>query len=140
MSGYMHKPCNNCPFLRAESAVRLTSARVEEIAGLMLNPSGGEFPCHKTTKSCEDVGCRDEDGECGGRHRTQESLHCAGALIFAEKNDNQTQMMRIAGRLGMYDPDRLERREEVFDTIDEMLATAVDADKPPTRRRRYARR
>lgn len=122
----MTKPCPECPFRRDGTdgtpnvtPVRLTRSRVREIAGLMLNPNGGEFPCHKTTGV---------DGE-GQRCRTRDSIHCAGALIFAEKNGVATQMMRIAGRLGLYDPDKLDKASfaEVFDDMPEMLATALDA-------------
>jgi hypothetical protein len=130
----MTKPCPECPFRRdgaGANPVRLMSGRVDEIAGLMLNPQGGEFPCHKTTVP-------DEDDDEGGRCDTKDSQHCAGALIFAEKNDNHTGMMKIAGRLGMYEPDKLDKAafDEVFDDIDEMRATALDLN----RRRRRGRR
>lgn len=115
MSYSITKPCNNCPFRRTNGAVRLRRERIREIAGMMLSPDGAEFPCHKTTVD-------DEDGE---RVTTGDSQHCAGALIFAEKNGNQTQMMRIAGRLRLYDPDKLEGRDDVFDTMAEMMKTAI---------------
>jgi hypothetical protein len=126
VSAYMNSPCANCPFLR-EGGIRLTSARVDEIAGMMLSPHGGEFPCHKTTR----------EGSDGDLHATAESAHCGGALLFAEKNGNSTQMMRIAERLGLYDPSQLKGHDRVFDTVEEMKATAVDAGQP---RRRKARR
>lgn len=118
----MTKPCPECPFRRdGEGAkpVRLMPGRVEEIAGLMLG-GRGDFPCHKTTEP------DDGDEECG-RRATKDSVHCAGALIFAEKNETSTQMTRIAGRLGMYDPSALDKASfaEVFDDMDEMMATAV---------------
>jgi hypothetical protein len=121
----MTKPCPECPFRRdgaGANPVRLMLGRVDEIAGVMLNPQGGEFPCHKTTVEDED------DDDESGRCTTPDSQHCAGALIFAEKNDNHTGMMKIAGRLGMYDPRKLDRAAfpEVFDDIEEMRATALD--------------
>jgi hypothetical protein len=105
-------PCADCPFLR-EGGVRLTLARVRQIAGGMLKRSGGEFSCHKTTGV---------EGKAapGGR------AHCAGALLFAEKNGNATQMMRIAERLRLYAHWRLRGHERVFDTLAEMEATAID--------------
>lgn len=109
------KPCSNCPFLR-EGGVRLTEARVEEIAGGMLSTQGHTFACHKTTVSAEDGSEMQE---------TKNSRHCAGALIFAEKNANATQMMRIAERLGMYDAGKMMADKDavamVFDDLDEML-------------------
>ncbi len=122
MNYTMTKPCPECPFRRdGEGAkpVRLLPARVEEIAGLMLG-GRGDFPCHKTTEP-------DDSDEDGGRCVTKDSVHCAGALIFAEKNETSTQMMRVAGRLGMYDPTKLDAASfaEVFDDMDEMMATAL---------------
>ena len=115
----MTAPCGNCPFLRGKKAVRLTRERVEQIAGGMLDTGGMTFPCHKTTVD-------DEDGDRVGPNAT----HCAGALIFAEKHGNATQMMRIAKRFNSdgngYDPRRLNMDADVFDDIDEMLETALD--------------
>ncbi len=110
----LHKPCKNCPFLK-EGGIRLTRGRVNEIAGMMLAGGRGEFPCHKTTR---------EDGD-GELTETPESRHCAGALIFAEKHDRPTQMMRICERLRMYDRTKLVGFEDVFDSIQETRRTAV---------------
>ncbi len=110
----LHKPCKSCPFLK-KGGVRLTRGRVNEIAGMMLAGKWGEFPCHKTTRE-------DSDGELA---ETPKSKHCAGALIFAEKHNRPTQMMRICERLGMYDRTKLEGHDDVFDSIQEMRRTAV---------------
>lgn len=92
----------------------LTKKRIKEIAGMMTSKDGGAFPCHKTL---------DYSGDGDGLYR-ETSQHCAGALIFAEKNGNSTQMMRIAERLGMYDAAVLMANQEnvdmVFDSISEM--------------------
>jgi hypothetical protein len=113
----LRAPCSDCPFLR-DGGIRLSVERVQEIAGAMLDTRGATFACHKTTLDCED----DEDGD--GRREGPQTQHCAGALIFAEKNENATQMMWIAERLGMYDMRKLVGHTRVFDTLDEMLATA----------------
>lgn len=109
----LHVPCSNCPFLR-KGGIRLTQGRVKEIAGNMLSPDGKTFACHKTTKACGD-----EMVETGN------SRHCAGALIFSEKHENATQMIRIAERLGLYDRKKLMSNREVgdlvFDSVLEML-------------------
>ena len=125
----MKTPCGNCPFLRKSGAVRLMRSRIEQIAGVMLDPHGGTFTCHKTTVEVED-----EDGNCD-REDGPNATHCAGALIFAEKNGNQTQMMRIAGRIGIYDPGQLNMDADVFDDIGEMLSTALDGRRrrPPAK-------
>ena len=111
----MAKPCNECPFLR-EGGVRVTVERAREIVRNMLSFSGGSFACHKTTNE-------DEDGEYTPGPKEE---HCAGAAIFAEKNGNQTQMMRIADRLGMYDPvDHEPYHGLIFDTPAEMYAVQL---------------
>lgn len=107
----LYIPCGNCPF-RREGFIPLRPDRVEEIAEGMLSTQGSEFACHKTTD-------HDEDGETC---TTKDSLHCAGALIFAEKSGNATQMMRICERIGMYDARKfVPNYDLVFDDLDEMM-------------------
>lgn len=102
----LHQPCDQCPFLRS-GGVRLRAERIEEIVETMLCSQGGTFTCHKT------LGAR------------REPCHCAGALIFMEKHDTATQIVRIMERLGMYDRDKLRGHEKVFDNLEEMLETAI---------------
>lgn len=101
----LKRPCEDCPFLK-EGGIRLRKARAEEIGGMMLSRDGGTFACHKTT-------------EAGGGEGPEQ--HCAGALVFAEKNEIATQAMRIAERLRMYDYTTLQGHDDVFDTLEEML-------------------
>lgn len=89
----MSSPCDACPFLRS-MAHGFTMRRLKEFAS-------GEFPCHKTARLSED----DIDG--GGYEATEDSVHCAGALIFNEKRETPNQMMRICERLGFYDMRKL---------------------------------
>lgn len=124
---YMHRPCPECPFQRAgpgRNPVRLRRGRISEIAGNILSPFGGEFPCHKTVDYDSDDDYGDDDGACA-RDTTGEH-HCAGALIFAEKHDHSTQLMRISERLGLYRPEELEGYDAVFDDVEEWLETAID--------------
>lgn len=106
-------PCSNCPF-RKLGGVRVTVKRAKQIAGNMLSPAGGTFACHKTTAEVN-----------GERVEVPTSRHCAGALMFAEKNKNATQMMRIAERLCLYDSRKLMAQKDivdtVFDSVSEML-------------------
>jgi hypothetical protein len=128
------RPCSNCPFLK-EGGVRLTEARVSEIAGGMLSTQGHTFACHKTTSPSENGSDMLE---------TKDSRHCAGALIFAEKNENATQMMRIAERLGMYDPRKMMSDQaavdSVFADLDEMLEHNCKEDTRAPRRNARKRR
>jgi hypothetical protein len=114
----MTKPCADCPFLK-EGGIRLRRKRIVEIAGGMLSSNGSTFACHKTVAHGED----DEDVN------RDDQQHCAGALIFAEKHQNATQMMRWMERIGLYDARRLMADQmvvaSVFDSLRQMLATAI---------------
>ncbi len=94
MNYNVKKPCGDCPFLADDSqAIRLRRSRAEEIGGMMLSSGGGDFICHKTSPTTSNA---------------KEASHCAGALAFALKHDNFTQMMRISERLGMFKPEEFE--------------------------------
>lgn len=118
----MTSPCVNCPF-RRDGFIPLRQERVEEIAEGMLSTQGHEFACHKTCG-------HDEDGDTTVEGDSQ---HCGGALIFAEKNGNATQMMRICERIGLYNASKLEPNYDlVFDDLDEMLEAHGNAMRRPT--------
>lgn len=86
----MATPCDQCPFLNnAQMRRGFTLRRLSEFAQ-------GEFPCHKTA-----------DATDGGFIANDDSVHCAGALIFNEKREQPRQMMRICERLGFYDMTKL---------------------------------
>jgi hypothetical protein len=81
-------PCDECPFLIGSG---FTYRNLQRHAG-------GEFGCHKACDATED----------GVFEPHKKTPHCAGALIFLEKQNRPHQMMRIAERLGMYDHTKLE--------------------------------
>ncbi len=110
----MTSPCGNCPF-RSDKPFFLAEGRAEEITNNLL--SGGTFPCHKT------VDYDHPDDEDGEGVVTDDSIHCAGALIMLEKMESPSQMMRIAERLGMYDRTKLKMDAPVYDSADEMIET-----------------
>ena len=107
------RPCDDCPFLR-KGGIRLHLSRISEIA-----KTDGFFLCHKTVTDCDA-----EDEERPRTGRDNEKM-CAGLMILREKIEHPNQMMRIAERLGMYNPERLmadpSAIDLVFDDIDEML-------------------
>lgn len=90
-------PCAECPYLK-KMAHGFTLRRLVEMIG------EGEFHCHKT-------GTQDE--ETGDYVKTEDSVHCAGALIFLEKRNKPNQLMRISERLGMYDHTKLDMTAKV---------------------------
>lgn len=112
----LYKPCHDCPFLK-KGGIRLTTERVDDICDSIMQSSGNHtFPCHKTTV---------EDGE-GELVVAQESRHCAGAIIFMEKQEKSNNILRIMERLGVYDYKKFMEDEEavqsVFDNKAQMAA------------------
>lgn len=87
------EPCNECPYLIGGGFTFASLTRHAQ----------GEFACHKA--------CVLEDRDDGNgevyRARNGKTPHCAGALIFLEKQDKPHQMMRICERIGMYDRTKL---------------------------------
>lgn len=88
MNYSMTEPCDACPFVKGSGFTWRS----------LVAHASGEFACHKT--------CR-LDEETSTFEPKERSLHCAGALIFLEKQKKPHQMMRIAERLGMYDHTKL---------------------------------
>lgn len=113
----LKKPCDNCPFLK-QGGVRLEPERALEIARYATDRQGATFACHKTTRTV--------DGE---RKPTKDSQHCAGALIFAEKQGFCNQANRIMERIGVYDASKLDRStfDDVFDDETEMEEANITA-------------
>lgn len=105
----MKSPCDHCPF-RIDIPPYLTTDRIYEIADSLVR---GEFPCHKTTVA-------DEETDEGDMWETPNSQHCAGALRLMEAAECPSQMMRIAGRLGIYDPRKIDKTVPVYESWDEM--------------------
>lgn len=106
MKFYMVRPCPHCPF-RTDRPGYLRRTRAAEIAEGLLDYDAA-FSCHETTV--------DADDDSGERWETTDSQHCAGALIFLEAQERPNQLMRIAGRLGAYDPARLDMHAPVCHT------------------------
>jgi|SRR5689334_15618955 len=92
----MTTPCDECPFLIG-SGFTWKSLQAH---------ASGEFPCHKTCKIVED-----DYGTFQPRNKN--TPHCAGALIFLEKQNCPHQMMRICERLSFYDMRKLDMEAKV---------------------------
>ena len=112
----MTHPCAKCPFLKGTKML-LREGRIVEIESCVNQHNGATFPCHETV---DYNGDGDGEDDCGGRE-TDKTQHCAGALIYIEKQGVSSQMMRIAERLGMYDRHALASEDLVWDDLDEWL-------------------
>ena len=115
----MREPCDKCPF-RKDRPAYLRAERAKEICRTLL--SGSTFTCHQTTVPDE------EDEEMTDGPNAQ---HCAGALIFLEKQNAPNQLMRIAERIGKYHPKRLRAKGTVFASTRAMVEAQPDFDEEP---------
>lgn len=88
MNYKMTTPCKECPFLIGSGFAFSNLTR----------HASGEFGCHKACDLSEDT---------GNYEPHEKTPHCAGALIFLEKQGRPHQMMRICERLGFYDASKL---------------------------------
>jgi len=111
MNFSMVRPCEKCPF-RNDIPAYLRKDRVVEIVTALKN--GGTFACHETVKL-------NEDGE--PIQPSAEEQFCAGAMVMLENEDIAilNQMIRIAERLGFYDPEKLDMKSPVFDCFPDMI-------------------
>lgn len=93
----LKSPCVDCPFVKGGSAnLTLRPGRLEEIVRDIRKDMS--FTCHKTLGKA-----------------SSEQQHCGGALIFLEKENLPNQMMRIAERIGLYDPNKLKMGAKIID-------------------------
>lgn len=90
-------PCKDCPFIKGSSTnTTLAEGRLESIVADIR--VGMSFTCHKTLEL-----------------PSTKQQHCAGALVFLEKEENPNQMMRIAERIGFYDHKKLNMDADIVD-------------------------
>jgi hypothetical protein len=94
----MTEPCDKCPYLIGSGFTYKS----------LVAHASGEFACHKT---CELV--EDEQGFEIYQARSDNTPHCAGALIFLELQNRPHQMMRICERIGLYDRRKLNMKAPV---------------------------
>lgn len=93
----LNKMCEDCPF-RSDKSFPLGKGRRAQIADSIRD--GAVFHCHKTVSY-------DDDGEGAIVDKSQV---CAGSLRTIQEGDEPTpDIIQIAERLGLYDPERIER-------------------------------
>lgn len=107
----LETPCANCPF-RSDVKPFIRPERAVELVGV---PS---FPCHKTV---------DYRNSSSGEV-TEQSQMCAGYMILHENENSPTQMMRIAERLGVYDPENLDPDAQVYASFEDFIEAHRSAE------------
>lgn len=96
----LNQPCKDCPFLKGSSTnTTLAEGRLDGIIQDLYD--GMTFTCHKTLEL-----------------QSSEQQHCAGALIYLEREDRPNQMMRIAERLRVYDRTKLNMDVNLVDILE----------------------
>lgn len=114
----LKKPCKDCPFRNDKPHQRgwLGEARATEIYEDLID--GRLFPCHKTHDYSQDS--HDEQGNFVHQDNHQ---FCAGALIMLENKQAtaQSQALRMAVALGIYEPSQLDKDAPVFKSGDEFI-------------------
>lgn len=112
-------PCKHCPF-RSDITPYLRADRAAEIAQSIRD--GAEFTCHKTTVP-------DEDDDTGGSMKPgPRAAFCAGALATLERGGETSNYTRVAERIGLYNPVRLNPAAPVYPS----LTAWVQAHRPDT--------
>ena len=102
-------PCGNCPF-RTDVEFFIGAERIEQICE-SITTGDKTFSCHKTTRH----------GDDGEAIYTTKEQHCAGALVMLAKMNASNGMLRIAKRLGIYEPGELRMDSPVFESADAMI-------------------
>lgn len=103
----MQTACVACPF-RSDIQPYLPIARVRQIVQ-SITVEQQTFSCHKTNDFDDD----------GNTVETPRSQHCAGAMAFLLQRGQPNQMMRIAMRLGMFDPDGVKADAPIYRSLRE---------------------
>lgn len=112
--------CNNCPF-RKHGAIELAAHRLEDIASYLLNDDMTTFQCHKTVHNPHTGGEFNDDGEYMASGK--ESM-CVGAMIYLEKQNRPTVMMRLGRSMSYYHPDKLKTKfDEIVDDINTLKSS-----------------
>lgn len=95
------RPCPKCPFRRDCTPGWLGRARATEIADSLLASPGVTFACHETTHFTEDEAGEDVYDPNGSEQ------HCAGAMILVDREGVPNQMLQIAERLDLRNPETI---------------------------------
>lgn len=112
-------PCSTCPF-KKDGGVRHTPEMMASYIAHHTTYPGATFPCHKSVPESDD--------RTGWSAWQDGQVLCAGGLLFAAKVGAENGIMAFGRAVGWYDPEAQtpEERALVFDSVDEMLAAAVE--------------
>lgn len=96
----LKQPCVECPFVKGSMTNQsLSENRMKDIVNDIL-VKDLSFQCHKTIKLSLD------------KHE-----HCAGAILYLERENKPNQIMRIAERIGRYNKTEMKECPNLIDRI-----------------------
>ncbi|MDA4131836.1 MAG: hypothetical protein OK454_01745 [Thaumarchaeota archaeon] len=117
----LKRPCPKCPF-RQDIPGYLHGERAREIAEVLAR--GGTFACHQTT-----VEAPEDDENFGGEMMEgPKSQMCAGSMIALMQSGGPNQIMRVAERVGGFDPDKLDRTKSKVGSLSDFVAHHAGED------------
>lgn len=110
MNFTLKKPCPECPFLKGSSTNQtLPKIRLREITRELDEDDHSTFTCHKTL---------DYSYERPQDHKKEKQQHCAGAMIYLQKQGRANIAMRMAHFFGMMDINKLDMSADVIERGD----------------------
>lgn len=109
----LKRPCVNCPFRRGQGSLfRLHPARLAEIK------AATSFQCHRTVDYAVEG-----DPEPGDRPQ-----QCAGIMAVLTREKRPNQIMQVAQRLGAFNPDDLDPKNDAYASWSEVCAAHQGAE------------
>lgn len=120
----LKQPCVNCPFRKGQGQLyRLGEKRLLEIANAV------SFQCHKTVEFYAEeegpfinVDGEDFDEQWRPIKNMDHAQQCAGLMAILHHEGRPNQIMQVAQRLGQFDPEQLDPKNEAYETLRDALA------------------
>jgi hypothetical protein len=116
----LKKPCYNCPFNNNGYAISLQQGRIEGIVDDLTSERHSTFHCHKAVYKDEKTNF-DEDGNFVPNDIQQ----CAGAIAVMKKLGRDTQIVKMAERMGIIEPDHYDAALAETIGIDELIDSST---------------
>lgn len=108
----LKSPCGTCPFRTDRPPFGLNADRVRGILG------GGKGKTHWPASSFLCHSTLNYDRNDGDASVPPDAQHCAGVMIILARENRFNDVMQVASRLGVFDPDQLDMEAPVYATTD----------------------
>jgi len=108
----LKRPCSDCPFRKGNG--ERFALPDERIAGIVRADA---FQCHKTV----DYSIDDADENAAVLRQGDKPQQCAGIMAILHREGLENQIMQVAERLGVLNPDELDPMGEAYDNLSDAL-------------------